>query len=272
MKRVISALVLVACHHGSSTTDAAPPASASASVTASAAPSTSAEEEEQEGVEQPGACPQPITPAYCRRRCRTFAERMRQHHAKRVTHPTRVAYGTCGGFDVFAESDSADAGIVEYFGDAGSLVAAHDGKRAGCRDFGNAPACSPTMHWSNEDESGADDWPTMRFADVKSPGLPPEVVQRIVRRDYGAMAHCHTALLERAPAATGVMHVAFTLDASGTVKNLTTSGTFADAPTAACLRSLFEHMTFPAPEKPPQPVSLDATFAHGRVEHAGLIF
>ncbi|HEX7603425.1 MAG TPA: hypothetical protein VF316_17520 [Polyangiaceae bacterium] len=92
-------------------------------------------------------CPEPIRPGYCRRNCRTYASRQATKHARRVSKPTRHAFGTCGRFKVFAEDDKSGGGLVEYYDASGGLVGAVDRRQKACGQYGTIPTCKLELKW-----------------------------------------------------------------------------------------------------------------------------
>lgn len=106
------------------------------------------ETELEDDEESDAACPREVHPGYCRRRCKSFAERRASAHAARVATPSTHAFGTCGGYDVFAERGPDGRGIIEYFEpDDGDLVAATDDRKT-CGTYGPVPTCAAVLTWS----------------------------------------------------------------------------------------------------------------------------
>ena len=98
------------------------------------------------------SCPRPLHGGpgvgYCRFRCRSWADRQASKHARRVSHPSQVAFGKCGGDDVFAEVDHHDAGVTEFFDPkTGMAVGAIDTIAPGCPEYGDVPKCTPQLTW-----------------------------------------------------------------------------------------------------------------------------
>lgn len=87
----------------------------------------------------------PLHPDYCRGRCKDLDSRRSSQHADRLSASARPRFGTCGDFVVFEEKEPAtDAGIREYFDDAGDIVGAIDDRRVTeCPTFGLVPTCTP---------------------------------------------------------------------------------------------------------------------------------
>jgi hypothetical protein len=93
-------------------------------------------------------CPRAIHPGYCRRRCKSFAERKRYPHARRVYLSAVHALGTCDSYDVFAEKQADGGGIIEFYDKSGNLVGAQD-TRQECGIYGTIPTCNPTLAWTD---------------------------------------------------------------------------------------------------------------------------
>lgn len=80
-------------------------------------------------------------------------------------------------------------------------------------------------------------------------GLPPEVIQRIVRQHMGAIQLCYEAALTKAPALGGKVAVSFTINAQGAVAAASVGDTnISDAQMVTCVISAVRRMSFPAPE------------------------
>jgi hypothetical protein len=92
-------------------------------------------------------CPESIHPGYCRRSCRTYASRQATKHARRVSYPTRYAFGTCAELKVFAEDDKSGGGLVEYYDASGNLVGAVDRAQKACGQYGTIPTCALELEW-----------------------------------------------------------------------------------------------------------------------------
>lgn len=86
-----------------------------------------------------------LHPDYCRVRCKSLRSRMSSRHADRMGSGATSRFGTCGDFAVFQEKEADDAGITEFFDDAGDVVGAVDDRESGkCRTFGTVPTCTTT--------------------------------------------------------------------------------------------------------------------------------
>jgi hypothetical protein len=80
-------------------------------------------------------------------------------------------------------------------------------------------------------------------------GLPPEVVRRIVRQNFGRFRLCYEHALEKNPALAGRATVRFTIDRSGAVATASDGGSDLRSPDAvACVVRAFGALSFPQPE------------------------
>jgi hypothetical protein len=79
--------------------------------------------------------------------------------------------------------------------------------------------------------------------------LPPEVVRRIIRQNFGRFRLCYQNALRENPALTGTATVDFKVDASGAVTSATDGGgTLASPSSRACVAKAFTGLSFPSPE------------------------
>ena len=93
--------------------------------------------------------------------------------------------------------------------------------------------------------------PTVRQGTTQVSGrLPPEVIQRIVRQNFGRFRLCYEEGLRRNPKLEGRVVVKFVIDATGNVKTVDrdAANTLADPGTVACVKRGFTNLSFPAPE------------------------
>jgi Ca-activated chloride channel family protein len=105
--------------------------------------------------------------------------------------------------------------------------------------------------------------PTVRLGAVSvSGGLPPEVVQRIVRQSFGRFRLCYENGLRGNPELQGRVSVQFALSAEGTVLKAANAGSdLPDAGTVACVVRSFNGLSFPAPDGGAAVVTYSLTFA-----------
>lgn len=85
-------------------------------------------------------------------------------------------------------------------------------------------------------------------ATTVSSGLPPEVIQRIVRQNFGRFRFCYENALRNNPTLAGRLTVSFTIDATGAVQKAHENGaTIGDKALIACVVRGFANLSFPAP-------------------------
>lgn len=79
--------------------------------------------------------------------------------------------------------------------------------------------------------------------------LPPEVIQRIVRQNFGRMRLCYETGLTRNPSLEGRMAVKFVISRSGEVTTAASEDhSFGDAAVTSCVERAFASLSFPQPE------------------------
>lgn len=91
--------------------------------------------------------------------------------------------------------------------------------------------------------------------------LPPEVVQRIVRRNFGRFRLCYDAALRADPKAAGRITTTFEVQTDGSIKDVKATSDLTDATLVECVRKGFEPLTFPAPEAGVVKISYPILFA-----------
>lgn len=98
--------------------------------------------------------------------------------------------------------------------------------------------------------SGAGPTVTLRQGATQVVGrLPPEVIQRVVRMNFGRMRLCYETALRANPKLAGRASVRFVIGPTGAVASAAPGPTdFAPAALQACLASAFQKMSFPRPE------------------------
>jgi hypothetical protein len=80
-------------------------------------------------------------------------------------------------------------------------------------------------------------------------GVPPEVIQRIVRQSFGQFHVCYESAMKKDPTLSGKVALKFTIDAKGTVSQAQMGDTnIADADMATCLVAAVRGLSFPAPD------------------------
>jgi hypothetical protein len=252
-------LSIAACRKpATSTTEAGAEAKPSAASSASIA----TDEEEDDGLDAGAAstCPRPLHPDYCRHNCRGLASRAQTKHARRVDPSERIAFGKCGDMDVFAEDQyigdgGLKSGIVEYFNDAGTLVGATDTRVKPCGQFGTVPSCTPTLAWEDSRTF------TLHIDPIEATQLPPEVISRILRQNFGRFKLC--ALDAKGPRVTGRVVAKVAIAKDGSVTSAKDDGSdVADKKITTCVIGAMQHMTFPEPQGGAMTVRVPLVFRH----------
>ena len=79
--------------------------------------------------------------------------------------------------------------------------------------------------------------------------LAPEVIQRVIRSNYGKFRSCYEAGLGRNPNLEGRVNIRFVIERDGSVSKAQISeNTLTDCKVAACIRDEYPKLTFPAPD------------------------
>jgi hypothetical protein len=78
--------------------------------------------------------------------------------------------------------------------------------------------------------------------------LPPEVIQRIVRQNFGRFRLCYENGLRNNPNLQGRVSVRFVITRQGTVSNVSGGGDLPDGGVVSCVTRAFYGLTFPQPE------------------------
>lgn len=78
--------------------------------------------------------------------------------------------------------------------------------------------------------------------------IPPQVVQRIVRQNFGRFRLCYQQGLARNPSLEGRVAVRFVIGRDGAVSNVSAMGGFPDAQVQSCVQSAFYGLSFPEPD------------------------
>jgi hypothetical protein len=96
----------------------------------------------------------------------------------------------------------------------------------------------------------ADSAPILRQGATQVNGrLPPEVIQRIVRQNFGRFRACYEMGLKRNPKLEGRVAVKFTIDRAGAIKDVGDDGSdLGDAQAVSCVLRGFANLSFPQPE------------------------
>jgi hypothetical protein len=91
--------------------------------------------------------------------------------------------------------------------------------------------------------------PQVRMGTTNVSGrLPPEVIQRIVRANFGRLRGCYQALLRRSPNEQGRVTARFVIKRDGSVGTTTLTSEIASDAFKTCIVRGFKAMTYPVPE------------------------
>jgi hypothetical protein len=105
---------------------------------------------------------------------------------------------------------------------------------------------------------------SIRTGNVSVQGrLPREVVERIVRQNFGRFRMCYEQGLRRNPALVGSVAVDFRIDRSGAVQAVSENGasTMPDAQVRKCVADHFKNLSFPQPEGGTVSVTVPVVFS-----------
>jgi hypothetical protein len=78
--------------------------------------------------------------------------------------------------------------------------------------------------------------------------IPPQVIQRVVRQNFGRFRMCYSQALGRNPNLEGRIPVRFVIGRDGAVSNVSAGGDMPDASVRSCVQSAFYGISFPPPE------------------------
>ena len=99
---------------------------------------------------------------------------------------------------------------------------------------------------------------------ITSGRLPAEVIQRIVRQNFGRFRMCYQGGLTRNPNLEGRVTARFVIDSTGTVSNVMAgSSDLPDSEVKSCVLSAFYGLSFPAPDGGIVTVAYPIMFAPG---------
>jgi len=94
--------------------------------------------------------------------------------------------------------------------------------------------------------------------------LPTEVIERIVRQNFGRFRLCYEDGLRTDPSLTGVVRTRFVIETDGAAGVVSDSGSdLPDAGVVACVQRAFGSLAFPAPSGGPMTVVYSLSFAPG---------
>jgi hypothetical protein len=110
-----------------------------------------------------------------------------------------------------------------------------------CDGFGNGTGRLPRGRHARA--------PRARFAPVSTVGrLPPEVIQRIVRQNFGRFRYCYENGLRTDPNLQGRVLVNFVIGRDGNISNVSGSGDMPNVAVTSCITRAFYGLSFPQPD------------------------
>jgi hypothetical protein len=141
---------------------------------------------------------------------------------------------------------TGSAGSLTASGSSGGIVGGTGGLGAGS----GGPGGAGTVSGFGRLGSGSGTTVTLRQGATQVVGrLPPEVIQRIVRMNFGRMRLCYETALRTNPKLAGRASVRFVIGPSGAVASSAPGPTdFAPPALQACLAAAFRGMSFPQPD------------------------
>jgi hypothetical protein len=169
--------------------------------------------------------------------------------------------------DLTARGNMWGDAIGDSFG-AGGLYAVADGGAGGgiglgsIGTLGHGAGTGTSQGFGGRSGSSS---PTLRQGATQVNGrLPPEVIQRIVRQNFGRFRLCYENGLRTNPKLDGRIAVKFVIDKSGAVKSAADGGsTLSDPAVVSCVVGGFKNLSFPQPESGEVTVVYPIIFAPG---------
>jgi len=169
------------------------------------------------------------------------------------------ALGNMWGDDIGESIGSGGLGLTgigEGGGGRGEGIGLGDvgtyGHGTGCRGGGGGAGCGQGIGNGHGRLGGTHKTasPVFRPGTTSVSGrLPPEVIQRIVRQNFGRFRMCYEKGLAQNPNLTGRVAVRFVINSDGAVAHVANGGSdLPDGNTVSCVVSSFYSLSFPAPE------------------------
>ncbi len=152
----------------------------------------------------------------------------------------------------------------------GSPDARDEAKRRALQDAMDFGMVGPTptgFSWGPTPGSSATGpKPVVRVGATSVSGrLPPEVIQRIVRQNFGRFRLCYENGLRKDPNLTGKVSVSFVIGRDGSVGTVSSGpNTLPDAGVVACVTKAFYGLSFPEPEGGVVKVTYPIVFSPGQ--------
>jgi hypothetical protein len=167
-----------------------------------------------------------------------------------------------------ALADAAEFGMIGLLG-SGAPDAGARGEGIGLGDIGTMGPGSGFGSGHGRLGSGARNPPRVRMGATSVSGrLPPEVIQRIVRQNFGRFRLCYENGLRKDPKLEGRVSVSFVIGRDGSVSNVKGGGDLADRAVADCVTRAFHGLSFPQPEGGIVTVTYPIMFSPGDVPPA----
>jgi hypothetical protein len=157
-----------------------------------------------------------------------------------------AAIGESGGQGGLGLSGIGDGGGSFYNGIGLSSIGTI-GSRGTCKGTDCAGIGGSTGRMQGEHKASA---PVMRPGTTTIGGtLPREVVQRVIRQNFGRYRACYEAGLRNNPSLSGRVAVRFVIGRDGAVANVGNGGSdLPDSAVVSCVVRSFSGLSFPAPE------------------------
>ena len=169
-----------------------------------------------------------------------------------ATHGGDPTGAASSGFGLSGIGDGSGTGEGIGLGSVGTLghsgTGTGQGFGSGHGRLGGSRAAPPKVRTSGASVSGR---------------LPPEVIQRIVRQNFGRFRMCYEQALRRDPTLEGRVVVRFVIGRDGSVTNVSAGGDFPDPSVPNCVAKAFYGLTFPQPEGGIVSVSYPIVFSPG---------
>jgi len=185
--------------------------------------------------------------------------------ARRQALRDAAEFGMIGLLNTGGGSGRARGGAWHGLDRAFGLVASGEGIGLGhIGTIGHGGAPSGQGYGSSRARPHRSRPPRVRMGATSVSGrLPPEVVQRIVRQNFGRFRLCYEKGLERNPNLQGRVTVRFVIARDGRVSNVGGGGDIPDGEMVACVTRSFYGLSFPQPEGGIVTVSYPIVFTPG---------
>lgn len=163
--------------------------------------------------------------------------------ASAASAATSPSFGTAGlGLSGVGEGGGGKAAQKGLAGLAGLAAIGHGAAASSGQGFGNGSGRLGGEHAASA--------PKLRMGATQISGrLPPEVIQRIARQNFGRFRLCYENGLTRNPTLQGRVVTRFTIGRDGSVSQTADGGSdLPDAGVVRCVVSAFRGLSFPEPE------------------------